>query len=43
MRTMQPVTDEFLSSDAFALCDLCFVMRKNVIHTAAMNIDLIAE
>src|SRR6266705_5901121 len=43
MRTMQPVTDEFLSSDAFALCDLCFVMWKNVIHTAAVDIDFIAE
>src|SRR6266403_234768 len=43
MCTMQPVPDEFLSCDAFALSDLCFVMRKNVIDAAAMDIDLITE
>src|SRR5215470_1598904 len=43
MRAMQPVMNEFFSRDTFALCDLCFVMRKNVINAAAMNVDLIAQ
>src|SRR5437764_10805640 len=43
MRAMQPVPDESLSCDAFALRDLCFVVRENIIDTAAMNVDLIAE
>src|SRR5206468_5225204 len=43
MRAVQPVADEFLSRDAFALRDLCFVVRENVIDAAAMDIDLIAE
>ena len=40
---MQPVAYEFFSGDPFRLRDLGFVMRENVIHAAAMNIDLIAE
>src|SRR6478735_768688 len=43
MRAMQPVPHELLSGHAFALCDLRFVMRKDVIDTAAMDIDLVAE
>ena len=43
MRAVQPVADEFLSRNAFALRDLCFVVRKNVIDAAAMDIDLVAE
>jgi len=43
MRAMQPVPDESLSCDAFALRDLCFVVRENIIDTAAMNVDFIAE
>src|SRR6266540_1325524 len=43
VRAMQPIADEFLACHAFALCDLCFVMRKNVIDAATMNIDLVAE
>src|SRR5437762_8715613 len=43
MRTMQPVADEFLPCHTFALCNLSFVVRKNVIDAAAMDIDLVAE
>src|SRR5512132_214847 len=43
MRAMQPVTDEFLSGHAFALCDFRLVMRENIIDAAAMDIDLIAQ
>ena len=43
MRAMQPVTDEFFSGDAFALRDLRFVMRENVIDATAMDVDLIAK
>ena len=43
MRAMQPVTDEFFAGDAFALRDLRFVMRENVIDATAMNVDLIAK
>src|SRR6266513_5831510 len=43
MRAVQPVTDEFLSGHAFALRDLRFVMRENIIDAASMNIDLVAE
>src|ERR1700686_1021394 len=43
MGTVQPVTHEFLAGAAFALCDLCFVMRENVVDAAAVNVDLIAE
>src|ERR1700693_318319 len=43
MRTMKPVAHKFLAGDAFTLRDLGFVMRKNVIDAAAVNVDLIAE
>src|SRR5262249_20900791 len=43
MRAMQPVADEFLSRHAFTLGDFRFMVRKNVIDSAAMNIDLVAE
>src|SRR5262249_45491723 len=43
MRAVQPVPDEFLSSDAFALGDLGFVVRENIIDTTRVDIDLIAE
>src|SRR5207244_3621092 len=43
MRTMQPIADEFFSGHAFALCNLSFVVRKNVIDAAAMDINLIAD
>src|SRR5207247_5310825 len=43
MRAVQPVADEFFSSNAFALRNLRFVMWKNVIKAATMNIDFIAE
>src|SRR5450759_4844818 len=40
---MQPVADEFLSRDSFTLCDLRFVVRKNVIDAPTMDVELIAE
>ena len=43
MRAMQPVAHEFFPSDAFALRDLRLVMRENVIHSTAVDVDLIAE
>src|SRR2546430_10140152 len=43
MRAMQPVTDEFFSGHAFALCDFRFVMREDIIDAAAMDIDLITQ
>ena len=43
MRAMQPVAHEFFPRDALSLRDLRFVMRENVIDTAAVNIDLFAK
>src|SRR6266404_6516820 len=43
MRAMQPVVHELFSGHAFALRDLRFVVRKNVVHPAAMDVDLIAQ
>ena len=40
---MQPVAHELLSRYAFALRDLRFVMREDVIDAAAVDVDLIAE
>src|SRR5471032_1160334 len=43
MRAMQPVADKLLSGHTFRLGNLRFVMRENVIHAAAMNIELLAK
>src|SRR5919106_3630953 len=43
MRAMQPVTHELRFRHAFALRDLRFVMRKDVIDAAAVDVDLIAQ
>jgi hypothetical protein len=43
VRAMQPVADELLPRASFRLCDLRFVMRKNVVHPAAVNIELLTE
>ena len=43
MRAMQPVANELFPGHAFALCDLRFVMREDVIDAAAVDVDLIAE
>src|ERR1043166_4784128 len=43
MRAVQPIAHELFPGHAFALRDLRFVVRKNVVHAAAMNVDLIAE
>src|SRR5947209_16462322 len=40
---MHPHSDKFLSGDALALRDFGFVMREDVIDTAAVKVDLIAE
>ena len=40
---MQPIAHEFLAGHTFALRDLRFMMRENVVHPAAVNVDLIAE
>src|ERR1700731_3142420 len=43
MRAMEPHPHEFFAGHAFALRDLRFVMRENVVHATAVDIDLIAE
>src|SRR5207253_905226 len=43
MRTMKPVTHELFVRDTLCLRDFGFVVRKNVVDTAAVNIELIAE
>ena len=43
VRAMHPVAYKFFAGHAFALRDLRFVMWKNVIDAAAMNVELIAE
>src|SRR5438132_410901 len=43
MGAMQPIAHEFLAGHTFALRDLRFVMRENVVHAAAVNVDLIAD
>ena len=40
---MHPVAHKFFPGHAFALRNLCFMMRKNVIDAAAVNVELIAE
>ena len=40
---MQPVANEFFARYPFALRDLRFVMREDVIDAAAMDVDLVAE
>ena len=39
---MQPVAHELFPAAAFRLRDLRFVMRENVVHPAAMNVELLA-
>ena len=39
---MQPVTNKGFPAAAFRLRDLRFVMRENIVHAAAMNVDLFA-
>src|SRR3954462_15069737 len=43
MRAMQPITDEFFPGASLRLRNLRFVMRKNIVHPAAMNIELLPE
>jgi hypothetical protein len=43
MRAMQPVLHELFSRHAFALRDLRFMVRENIVDTAAVNVDLIAQ
>src|SRR5438270_12325068 len=43
VRAVHPIPDEFFPRASFRLRDLCFVVRENIIHAAAMNIELIAE
>src|ERR1051326_5807702 len=43
MRAMHPVAHELLPGHAFALRNLSFVMREDVVYSAAVNVDLIAK
>src|SRR5439155_20360671 len=43
MRAVQPRPHKLFSGHAFALRDLSFVVRKDIVYTAAMDVDLIAE
>src|SRR5438132_1363895 len=43
MRAVQPRPHKLFSGHAFALRDLRFVVRKDIVYTAAMDVDLIAE
>src|SRR5437660_10237999 len=43
MRAVQPHSHKLFSGHAFALRDLRFVVRKDIVYTAAMDVDLIAE
>src|SRR2546428_3898543 len=43
MFAVQPVTHEFFAGAAFALSDLRFMMRENVVHAAAVDVNLIAQ
>src|SRR5207253_10741884 len=43
MRTVQPHPHKLFSGHAFALRYLRFVVRKDLVYTAAMDVDLIAE
>src|SRR5947207_11900982 len=43
MGAVRPYAHEFFAGDAFALRDLGFVMRENIVSPAAMNIYLFTE
>ena len=43
MLYMEPVIAPFMSEITFRLCDLIGVMWENIIHTAAMDIHVLAE
>src|SRR5437879_3028762 len=43
MRAVQPHPHKLFSGHAFALRDLGLMMRKDIVYTAAMDVDLIAE
>src|SRR5689334_23916994 len=43
MFEVNPVTNELFARRAFALRDLVFVMRKNEIDAAGVNIETLAE
>src|SRR2546425_2130817 len=43
MLGMNPVVHELLASKSFALSNFIFMMRKNVIYAAGMNIKMLAE
>src|SRR5882724_7311938 len=43
VRAMEPAAHKLFPRASFRLRDLCFVMRENIVHPAAMNIELIAE
>src|SRR2546423_7801899 len=43
MRAMRPVANELFPAATFRLRDLRFMMRKDIVHAAAMKIDLFVE
>src|SRR5207244_8036416 len=43
MRAVQPYPHKLFSGHAFALRDLRLMVRKDIVYTAAMDVDLIAE
>ena len=43
MLYMEPVIAPFMSEITFRLCDLIGVMWENIIHTAAMDIHVLAK
>src|SRR5258708_31172792 len=43
MLGMYPVVHELLACKSFALSNFIFMMRKDVIHAAGMNIKLLAK
>src|SRR5207237_6971492 len=43
MSAVQPIADKLFAGYAFALRDLGFVMRENIVHAAAVDVDLIAK
>src|SRR5581483_9009278 len=43
MGAVQPVTDELLSGYPFTLGDLGFVVRKNIVDSSTMDVELIAQ
>src|SRR5579884_859529 len=40
---MNPVVDELSSCKPFALCDLIFVVREDIIDAACMQVEMLAK